>query len=390
MSQSPKANSSQEHAGYDPANVCLDNLADHLFAEADTENPYNPISQLFMPVLDRGNIADKEIVVDLLKQALTHDNTAVAARGVDLLPYVFMDKFTTERFMPITEDIIASYGIDPTHAMESWDLAIDNGRKDVNIAHNLKAMIELEHQRPGICNTLASKKDYGFGVINFSRYPTDLLVAQYDQRDDASLEYGVFTTALYDKHQGTFNDHTEYFGDLFESGQALEEPVALRVYEVGSTIDLQKAWRNATQQYGPMSYRLIIAHSNRHGLQLGKPREYGMPVRRSIAERAKVLEQSDLSSTALWRLPDAVGKPGCETYVVACSTGADYGIVHQASSMYPDEPFTAPSNTADLAGLRVYRNDNGQAKLDVAYSWPDYGGEKRRFLGGAVVSASNN
>ena len=67
------------------------------------------------------------------------------------------------------------------------------------LVENMKTVLYLEQQRPGICQVLRKE----FGIRNFFRYPPEILINQYDTSDSA-VKKGIVATALYD-HNGAFS-----------------------------------------------------------------------------------------------------------------------------------------------------------------------------------------
>lgn len=161
------------------------------------------------------------------------------------------------------------YGLDQNVLMEAWQATAkrpdqDEGRPLYEVMRlNLEAITELEYQRPGISGVLSSE----FGIKDFGRYPVDLLVKQYDERDNTALPFGIILNPVSDWNGAFYHD-----AKLFEPlAQQLGERCAVRVIESGSKEDAVMKLLKLRRKYGRKSaFGLIGGHGTQGTINLGE------------------------------------------------------------------------------------------------------------------------
>lgn len=120
---------------------------------------------------------------------------------------------------------------------------------------NFSIVCQLEKQRPGITKLLIEK----YGIFSFARYPLDLLIDQYDTRDEKDVSYGILIAARND-HNGIMLSMKEDIG--FAHKQAKAEGYGLKVFEVDdeNLDNFPQAVNNSSHDHGQISYMLLLAH----------------------------------------------------------------------------------------------------------------------------------
>jgi hypothetical protein len=287
----------------------------------------------------------------------------------------------------VVKDMLQSRGIDYGKASECWGLA-SGMFSSVYERANLTRIAELEKERTGICKTLFEE----FDIINFARWPMDMMIRQYDDRNNADLQYGSIVAAASDAH-GTMWMHGQALAGLFRQLDEMEPRAAVRVYETDNKIGMARAWVTAGRRYGPMGFRVVVGHGSEEGVGLGDlkhstndPADMKFSKDNSPAEVLTKYDFEEAAPLKHGRTTRRFSTPKCKTVVVSCITGADEGVVQRASEVYPDEEIIAPSLSVSLQELTASRDADGDLDIDVAYGM-NRGGEKRRFVGGTVVAA---
>lgn len=166
---------------------------------------------------------------------------------------------------------LAAYGLQPEKLMEAWreSDARDAENQDQKeyawvLRLNLGRIIELEKERPGSTKYLAEE----FDIQSFGRYPREILLRQFDERENTSLPYGIFIFPKYDRN-GTFYTMPA----ISELAWELENDYLIRVVEVGSNLELVKTLRKLNQKYGrgqKIAFGLICAHGSADSLTWGR------------------------------------------------------------------------------------------------------------------------
>lgn len=300
-------------------------------------------------ILGCGNEAQiasgKKLIIKLLKDP----NAAVSEMTAYNIPL-------RDRMMPLDTnpkrediaDIISAFGIDGEEAIDRWRSAIFKDREPVraSIAANLLSLLSIESQRPGIGFVLQSE----FGVNDFARYPQELLIAQYDQRNDDSLPYGVIIYPQYDDN-GAFYKDRPVFKALFDQ---LQGEYGIRVWEVKDLLELVNALNTSRHRYGKISFAIIGGHGTTESIQFG-----------SEKTREGKLTQSHL------------GKPGASSLKLAfidnptiildsCSTG-ELGAIGQEISRIGAKVI-APSRPTNPESIDTMFLEDGRIDFRVKYN----------------------
>lgn len=127
---------------------------------------------------------------------------------------------------------------------------------------NLGKVIEIELRRPGIASFLHEK----YRISDFGRYPTEVLIDQYDGRYDSTSPYGIAIFAKEDK-TGAIYDTTylySFFKDLKKSGYRF------RIFECSDRREVVSALNSSRHQFGKIHFGLIDAHGSETRIALGK------------------------------------------------------------------------------------------------------------------------
>lgn len=206
-----------------------------------------------------------------------------------------------------------------------------NGTEAVYFEH-FSTVCKLEQLRPGITKSLIDR----YGVYSFARYPIDLLVEQYDTRDEKDAKYSTFVVARED-HSGAILSLKDKVA--FAHQQAKTLGFRLKVSEAGSLEGIVQRINSLAGNHGQISCALLVGHE--FDKQLGD------------------LEW-DRSSFA----PDAI------VGLISCFTGARNGTAQKLSLALNDVDVHAPDHSAYLKkdGV-VFRTANGNLDLGIMFGY---------------------
>lgn len=139
---------------------------------------------------------------------------------------------------------IKSLDINFSKLTEAWKTSHPGNHIEI-VRRNLISIVELEKQRPGIVKTLHEM----FGINCFARYPSALLVKQYDERL-SNKPYGVFAIAISDSIKGAFNNQTftEMMTNLHNS--LTSHGLGVRIVEARNKFDYAKRFISLDRLYG--------------------------------------------------------------------------------------------------------------------------------------------
>lgn len=219
---------------------------------------------------------------------------------------------------------------------------------------NITTMLAVENERRGAVRTLRSE----FGIENFSRYTKEMLVDQYDNRDDVRKPYGIVISPKSD-YNGAFARYS-FSEDAYD---ALYKQVCdkyhMRIFEAGSRFGVARALVAAQKRYtdhgvGKIAFGVVGGHGTRETIQFGDD-----------ADGAR-LRIDDLQGHGASR-SGAFFEPGATIVLRSCSTGKEGGIAQKISEVMglrvigPDIPTNAEK-------IEVRFDEKGKPILDVVYN----------------------
>lgn len=246
-------------------------------------------------------------------------------------------------------------GLDPRKILRVWDYNYfleNTDRYPEFIADNFAQIRALESERPGICKVLSEE----FGIINFNRYPRNVLIDQFDRRND-QVPYGVLVYPYADENGG-FSDDEEVVDGLY--GDLLVGKTALRIYEAGSGLGVFKRLSMANKRYGSnnsISFAVLGGHGEVDKINFGYSIEDDGFVSHDLSKSN--LQGPSSQEVKSW----FIEKP--TIILVSCSTGADSGIGETIYRLGAN--VIAPKEPASPAKITAGKRTNGTLWFGVAY-----------------------
>lgn len=254
-------------------------------------------------------------------------------------------------------------GLDFTVLQDGWRKA---GGKIEILLKNLQTIYLLESQEPGICKTLMKE----FGIVNFGRYPTELLFRAYDERDNKKDPYGIIIYPVAD-HNGAFYQHPWAFREL--SKQLATNNYQLRVYE-GSKIGYARALISANRRYQhKISFAIIGGHGNPSSFRIdakvsNSRTDSGHTVTQEEADTRHVVTKEEIAKLGFSGIADYF-EPNPTIILLSCSTGEKDGIAQEMSKV--GAKVLAPNKPAILKEMRVWKNSDTGLRFAVSFQNPN-------------------
>lgn len=250
----------------------------------------------------------------------------------------------------------------------AWALSSKADKMHYAIYENLKTITELEEKQPG--TTMFLYKE--FGIIDFGRYPTDMLLKQAEEFDDTSKPYGVILYPFNDWN-GAFYADKKAFEELYKG---VKGEFSLRVVECEGKIDVARALIKLNRKYNPpdgTGYKIQLAILGGHGTEDS--------IRFGGEEERHVLRTKDLMGKGTEKASQFFDE-NPTIILVSCSTGADAGIGLELSKKLRAKVI-APKTRTNLTSLYASRN-RGQERFRFNAKFAH---EKQRstFVAGAVL-----
>lgn len=254
--------------------------------------------------------------------------------------------------------------------VSSWLVNCGNRRATL-ISENIWDIFNLERQRPGITNLLTR----AFGIRNFARYPSEILIDQHDTRNEPNQQYGIIVYPTDDKN-GTFYNDKESLAKL--SKQLKSGGYTLKVVECSGQLSFIHYLNFLKRYYGKIPFAVIGGHGSADGIQMGQK-----------GEKGAVLSLSDLSkggSSALGQAFDI----NPTIILNSCSTGQIGGIgqsISQKHSSLKENPFLVigPDHEAEVLSFGDIQFDEDNRPI---FSNINYGKSvtTRAYLGGRKLT----
>lgn len=285
------------------------------------------------------------------------------------------------------------------HIVERYGLSVEGLRTVVDAREigrdkyfdrvaNLVSIISLEQARPGICRLLGEE----YNLRHFYRYPSEVLIRQYDAHGSSKLPYGVVLYPDWD-HNGAFARNS-----IFEklSDDLSNLGYAMRIFECKSTIDVARALIKANRWYGArhrISFAVIGGHGESDRIRFGRNQklrvartttweDYIDPMHPAQLRFLERHGSSSLPPTNLFppanlyndfldclRSEDLQGQGAKKAFTFfeshptiileSCSTGAEKGI-GQALSQLGGAEVIAPDTPTATRGISVTKGEDGR------------------------------
>lgn len=232
----------------------------------------------------------------------------------------------------LINQLLEKYQLTHSGIIEDWN---NTGNPDGEAygEGNLRAICRLEAQAPGITETL--HRD--FGISHFARYPTEVLLRQFEQGDQGEIPYGVIIYPKAD-YNGVLSTHQGVFAKLLQ--QAEQVGYALRVAESDSKQNLVSVLNRFRNRYGKIAFAVIGGHGEPDNIRIGRDNNRGIIYTADISRRAASATQH-----AFEKNPTII--------LASCSTGAPDGIGQEIANL--GATVIAPKKPTDLRGISIKR-----------------------------------
>lgn len=210
--------------------------------------------------------------------------------------------------------------------------------------HNVEAMAAIELLEPGAVKVLTEE----FGIRNFMRYPTRVMINQYRNRDNKDLDYGVYIMPTTD-HNGAFhpsNQHSHLI-DSFERSLA-QIDAGVRIYEVDTIVGAARAVLSARHKYEKQLHFAVIAgHGTPNTLEFDSSDIFTGYMRR--------MQLRNIPDRPADRMMDIFTRDA--TLILdSCSTGKIDGLAEELNDFLSAELY-APTAPTKLGSIDVLSGD---------------------------------
>lgn len=311
----------------------------------------------------------------------------------------------------IAEMMIGKFGLDPS-IMEKWGVARMNIEKDEagvvlsweeSYGVNLLAAEILELKISGSAKRLFEE----YGIANFARYDTNMLLRQLEM-SDKDVPYGIVAFP-----------EADWNGAFFQNGSKLAETslklrmggIETRIIEAGSQRELARRLVALNKKYVPagnkINFAIIGGHGGKDSVTLGERGSWQSPPIPNPGEESseeylaelekwkKIVLNADKGSFSSTDIVNGEGiqrgardffAEGAPIVLVSCSTGIEGGIAEQSSDQLGWD-ISAPDIPTNLEKIDVTFDASGNPLFDVRYNAAD-GANTNRYVAGEKLDSS--
>jgi len=240
-----------------------------------TENRYQFVKyiQPLLQILSQGTIEAKnqakQILLTMLQSSSGEDIINIFTPTHEI-SRSYLRTYENDVFSAI-QSHLSNFNIDPEGMMSQWkssDKQISDHTKQMwrfrarTIPAALRTLSELESHHPDVAKTLQEE----FGLSNFFWYPSDMLIRQYEERENHDKPYGVVWAPKIDE-QNWVSGSMPAIHDLFAN---TNEDVSIRFMEakrkdgpsgIGKRLDDFHERYYAGGEGHKISFMIMLGHS---------------------------------------------------------------------------------------------------------------------------------
>lgn len=243
--------------------------------------------------------------------------------------------------------------------IEKHDLPAEKLLKDWKLAKiephlGFASIKKLEDKMPGAAKVLHQE----FKISDFWRYPTEVLVDQYNNRDNTDMPYGVIIFPNAD-HNGAFEQNSHLIEKLYEDTKG---KYLLRIMEADGKFSLARNLLFLNKKYGDkhkISFGLLGGHGSKNSIQ------FGQDTLSNFFSEKNILSKKDFKGEGVKKIKSFFEEDP-SIALISCSTGKERGIGQQISETYGAE-IHAPDRPAAMIQLSTSFDQNGKIKFGTKY-----------------------
>lgn len=319
------------------------------------QNPFDSdTTYLLLTILSFGGKRSYEFTSKYLHSTLNEENLKKYGKTKYIF-HLLKIAYTDNKFNLPTQDVVklidlafGKLGLDGRTFTEGWHWACEEKTalfRQNYYLKNLEVMCHLESAHPGIISALHKQ----FGIINFARYPREILVEQYKNINNTTQKYGVILYPEYDWNSA-FSDDTPQLRQLFLDSK---NHFLVRVIECTGRRSAISIINRLRKRYGKISWIVVGGH----GDDDGKSFRIGY-----LAEDSTV-SVKDISRAGRSLLLGFENKP--RLVLVSCSGGLPGGTAEEFNKNGFE--VIATKVPTSLSSLRLKKRSLDQRTLEASF-----------------------
>jgi len=273
----------------------------------------------------------------------------------------------TQASRELATHVLKHYNLNYDQFVKQWyNYSLQTGQIGM-VAQNLEAILTIEEKRPDIAKVL--KDEFNIGL--FHRYPPEVLIAQFDQRNNRELPFGIMVNSI--------TDHNEALGSLGMTGllKSLHKEAdgvgyGVRIYEAGSIEEIVDIMNQSNERYGEKTpqFALISGHGLPDSIEMDwdHPRFPGRKIRQESFQ-----DEDGLN------LAKKMGD-NAQVILISCSTGVEGGIAQEISKQ--GLRVSGPDCEAGAGWVEMKKTQDGLIEVQVKYR----GAKTNRYQNGELLA----
>jgi hypothetical protein len=324
--------------------------------------PQDDYAVALMDIMAHGPDAVADKIVHALENIFAHKARSSAASENFLLAFCYAseNKKLREAAEKGLKAEIEAYKLPFEYTLTAWEYSVRS--LDALVLYNyINALHTLEERRKGTTEFLFKK----FGVLDYTRYPLDMLVEQCEQYNNTELPYGIVLFTHNDRpgfHHGGSSDNWGAFQqdkEIFEKIHTkLNGKYLTRIFECDSKQAVLRAHQFCKVKYGKgghkIAFRVFGAHGSFDAMTYG------------IGDTTvdDYVHMSDMETPGGQRANEAI-EDDCIDIFFSCSTGEKGGIAERSPARMIFAPETDASVNKEAFDVEV--DEKGKLRFTVKY-----------------------
>ncbi len=260
--------------------------------------------------------------------------------------------------LQIGSKIFATAGYQYKEIGPAWSNSTTRENNREMMIRNLGSLHELESERPGSARYLTDN----FGIVCFSRYPIEILIKQYDDRDDKDSPFGIYVTGRTD-HNGSMYAFNKQDKIEVLSAEAELNGRTLKIIEVNNTVDAARKIIDLTKKLNnKVSFMFVNAHGNNEAMALGQFDSFRPDL--NIGDIAKPGTKKFFQYF----------EEGATLVLSSCLTGSEQGIAEKIAKTSGMTVIASDQKTQGINKLEIKKYKDNGLKFNVTF----YSGKKNK------------
>jgi hypothetical protein len=304
-------------------------------------------------LIDIGSTVAIESISNVVKEVIKPDSNFDMKDTLSHLIWGYEDRQETTRLIIeiVGRNLEEEFNIkDGVEVVKRW-----KGKDSISILSNLFSLRNIEKDRPGGAKLL----NESYGICEFNRYPTEMMIDQIDNHDK-DVPYGaVFFPA--EDESDAFDQNKEVLKQLYDGTKGRH---ISRVFEVDEKSSFARFLVTLRLKYKhKIDFMILVAHGEKYGLRFSWKSRLNKDIVNESTSIDSIKEMmTDEPSIAL----------------ISCSTGAEDGFA-QIASYKLEARVQAPIVDTVAESLSV-RYEGDKPILNVKFR-----DDQREYLNGILV-----